>query len=53
VAVLYCFLNAEVRSEMTKKWTKSRWHQRNLVLHKEEVEHLLDIARTDHHPQDR
>jgi hypothetical protein len=29
VAVLYCFLNAEVRSEMTKKWTKSRWHQRN------------------------
>jgi hypothetical protein len=30
-----------------------RWHQRNLVNHKEEVEHLLDIARTDHQPQDR
>lgn len=30
-----------------------RWHQRNLVNHKEEVERLLDIARTDHIPQDR
>ena len=24
-----------------------RWHQRNLVNHKEEVEHLLQIARSD------
>ena len=34
-------------------WLIRRWHQRNLVNHKEEVEHLLDIARTDHQPQDR
>ena len=25
-----------------------RWHQHNLVHHKDEVEHLLDIARHDH-----
>ncbi|MBL8277059.1 MAG: lysophospholipid transporter LplT [Pelomonas sp.] len=34
-------------------WWIRRWHQRNLVVHKDEVEHLLDIARTDHLPQDR
>jgi hypothetical protein len=34
-------------------WWIRRWHQRNLVEHKEEVEHLLDLARTDHLPQDR
>jgi hypothetical protein len=34
-------------------WLIRRWHQRNLVNHKDEVEHLLDIARTDHQPQDR
>ena len=33
-------------------WIRS-WHKRNLVEHKAEVEHLLDIARTDHLPQDR
>ena len=26
-----------------------RWHQRNCVLHREEVEHLLHIARHDAH----
>ena len=26
-----------------------RWHQRNLVRHRAEVEHLLDIARSDGH----
>ena len=31
-------------------WLIRRWHQRNLVNHKEEVEHLLDIARTDQQP---
>lgn len=30
-----------------------RWHRHNLVQHREEVERLLDIARTDHLPQDR
>jgi MFS family permease len=34
-------------------WWIRRWHQRNLVEYKEEVEHLLDLARTDHLPQDR
>ena len=34
-------------------WWIKRWHQRNLVEHREEVEHLLDIARTDHIPDDR
>ena len=34
-------------------WWIRRWHQHNLVAHREEVEHLLDIARTDHLPQDR
>jgi LPLT family lysophospholipid transporter-like MFS transporter len=29
-------------------WLIKRWHQRNLVEHKEEVEHLLDLARSDH-----
>jgi hypothetical protein len=33
-------------------WIRS-WHRRNLREHKEEVEHLLDLARTDHLPQDR
>ncbi|MFG6485171.1 lysophospholipid transporter LplT [Roseateles sp. BYS78W] len=33
-------------------WIRS-WHRRNLRDHKEEVEHLLDLARTDHLPQDR
>jgi LPLT family lysophospholipid transporter-like MFS transporter len=28
-------------------WLIRRWHQRNLVNHKEEVERLLDIARSD------
>ncbi|KQY90514.1 MULTISPECIES: lysophospholipid transporter LplT [Roseateles] len=28
-------------------WWIRRWHQRNLVEHKEEVEHLLDLARSD------
>ncbi|WP_457425998.1 lysophospholipid transporter LplT [Roseateles sp. P5_E7] len=28
-------------------WAIKRWHQRNLVQHKEEVEHLLDLARSD------
>ena len=37
----------------TAMWWIRRWHQRNLVEHKAEVEHLLDIARTDHLPQDR
>lgn len=34
-------------------WGVRGWHQRNLVAHKDEVEHLLDLARTDHLPQDR
>jgi hypothetical protein len=25
-----------------------RWHQRNTVVHREEVERLLTIARSDH-----
>jgi len=33
VAVLYCFLNAEVRSEMSKKWAKSSWNQRKEKAH--------------------
>lgn len=28
-------------------WLIQRWHQRNLVKHKDEVEHLLEIARHD------
>jgi len=28
-------------------WAIRRWHQRNLVEYKEEVEHLLDLARSD------
>ena len=28
-------------------WWIKRWHQRNLVQHKDEVEHLLDLARCD------
>ena len=28
-------------------WWIRRWHQRNLVEYKEEVEHLLDLARSD------
>jgi hypothetical protein len=28
-------------------WWIRRWHQRNLIEHKEEVEHLLDLARSD------
>lgn len=28
-------------------WLIQRWHQRNLVRHKDEVEHLLEIARHD------
>jgi MFS transporter, LPLT family, lysophospholipid transporter len=28
-------------------WWIKRWHQHNLVQHREEVEHLLDIARSD------
>ncbi len=36
----------------TMLWIRS-WHRRNLREHKEEVEHLLDMARTDHLPQDR
>ncbi|MFG6457579.1 lysophospholipid transporter LplT [Roseateles sp. BYS96W] len=36
----------------TMLWIRS-WHRRNLREHKEEVEHLLDLARTDHLPQDR
>jgi LPLT family lysophospholipid transporter-like MFS transporter len=34
-------------------WWIRGWHRRNLRQHKEEVEHLLDLARTDHLPQDR
>lgn len=34
-------------------WWIRGWHRRNLVEHKDEVEHLLDVARTDHMPQDR
>ncbi|MBV8036497.1 lysophospholipid transporter LplT [Roseateles sp.] len=34
-------------------WWIRGWHRRNLVEHREEVEHLLDLARTDHLPQDR
>jgi len=34
-------------------WWIRGWHRRNLRDHKEEVEHLLDLARTDHLPQDR
>ncbi|CAM3702289.1 lysophospholipid transporter LplT [Roseateles saccharophilus] len=34
-------------------WWIRGWHQRNLVEYKDEVEHLLDVARTDHIPQDR
>jgi len=34
-------------------WWIRGWHRRNLRDHKEEVEHLLDMARTDHLPQDR
>ncbi len=30
-------------------WAIQRWHQRNLRVHKQEVEHLLDIARHDDH----
>jgi MFS family permease len=29
-------------------WVIKRWHQRNLVQHKDEVEHLLHLARSDH-----
>jgi len=36
----------------TMLWIRN-WHRRNLREHKEEVEHLLDLARTDHLPQDR
>ena len=28
-------------------WLIKRWHQRNCILHRTEVEHLLDIARND------
>ena len=28
-------------------WLIKRWHQRNCILHRAEVEHLLDIARND------
>ena len=28
-------------------WMIRRWHQRNLVVHRAEVEHLLEIARSD------
>ena len=30
-------------------WLIRRWHQRNCVQHKDEVEHLLAIARSDRH----
>jgi MFS transporter, LPLT family, lysophospholipid transporter len=30
-------------------WLIRRWHQSNLVKHKDELEHLLAIARTDKH----
>jgi LPLT family lysophospholipid transporter-like MFS transporter len=30
-------------------WIIGRWHKRNCVQHREEVEHLLAIARTDRH----
>jgi MFS family permease len=30
-------------------WLIGRWHARNCVVHKDEVEHLLAIARTDKH----
>jgi hypothetical protein len=29
-------------------WLIQRWHQRNLVQHRAEVEHLLELARHDH-----
>lgn len=29
-------------------WLIQRWHQRNLVQYKDEVEHLLEVARHDH-----
>ena len=28
-------------------WLIQRWHQHNLVKHKEQVDHLLSIARSD------
>ena len=37
----------------TIMWVIWRWHRRNLVEHREAVEHLLDLARCDHSPQDR
>jgi LPLT family lysophospholipid transporter-like MFS transporter len=30
-------------------WIIGRWHQRNTVVHRAEIEHLLAIARTDKH----
>ena len=30
-------------------WVIQRWHASNLVRYPEEIEHLLDIARNDHH----
>ena len=30
-------------------WVIRRWHQRNCVNHRDEVNHLLDIARHDTH----
>ena len=28
-------------------WLIQRWHKRNCVVHKDEVDHLLEIARHD------
>jgi LPLT family lysophospholipid transporter-like MFS transporter len=30
-------------------WIIGRWHRRNTVVHRAEIEHLLAIARTDKH----
>jgi hypothetical protein len=29
-------------------WLIQKWHAHNLVAHKEEVDHLMDVAKNDH-----